>query len=176
MQRIIVIGIPGAGKSTFARKLGERLDLPVHHLDRYFWNPGWKASPRDVFNERLQELLETDRWILDGNYRRTIPLRLEYADTAVLLDLPRRTAMTRVFKRIVTYRNGGRPDMAEECPERWFDRDFINYIWRYDRDVHPEVLEYLAAFESDGGSVIRLAGDQAPERWLNTLSTERVPG
>ncbi|TVR76188.1 MAG: hypothetical protein EA415_01605 [Sphaerobacteraceae bacterium] len=176
MRRIVVIGIPGAGKSTFARKLGDQLDLPVHHLDRYFWNPGWKASSREVFNERLQELLKTDRWIVDGNYRRTIPLRLEYADTAILLDVPRRTAMRRVFKRIVTYRDGGRPDMAENCPERWFDRDFISYIWRYHRDVHPEVLEYLAEFESTGRTVVRLNGDRAAESWLATISGDRSAG
>jgi adenylate kinase family enzyme len=167
MQRVVIIGIPGAGKSTFARELGKRLDLPVYHLDQYFWSPGWKASSREVFNQRLQQLLETDKWILDGNYRRTIPLRLSCADTAILLDLPRRIAMARVFKRIVTYRNGGRPDMAEDCPERWFDRDFIRYIWRYHRDVHPEVLGYLREFESSGGRVIQLNGDRETAEWLS---------
>lgn len=169
MRRIVVIGIPGAGKSTFSRELGERLDLPVHHLDRYFWNPGWKACSHEVFNHRLQELLDADQWILDGNYRRTIPLRLSCADTAILLDLPRRIAMTRVLRRIVTYRNGGRPDMTEDCPERWFDRDFIRYIWRYHRDVHPEVLGYLDDFETSGGRVIQLNGDRETTEWLKRV-------
>ena len=172
MQRIVVLGIPGAGKSTFARSLGERLDLPVHHLDRYFWNPGWKASSREVFNENLTELLEQDRWILDGNYRRTIPYRLQYADTAIHLDLPRRVAMYRVFRRILAYRNGGRPDMADACPERWFDRDFLRYIWRFHRDVQPEVKGYLAEFELAGGTVIRLTGDRTVEQWLSDLETK----
>ncbi len=176
MQRIIVIGIPGAGKSTFARTLGEQLDLPVFHLDRYFWNPGWKASSREVFNEKLTQLLEQDRWILDGNYRRTIPLRLQYADTAVHLDLPRRTAMRRVFKRIVMYRDGGRPDMADDCPERWFDRDFLRYIWRFHRDVLPEMADYLREFGDQGGNVIRLNSDREAHRWLAAMRRETSGG
>lgn len=174
MQRIIITGIPGAGKSTFARSLGTQLDLPVFHLDRYFWNAGWKASSRETFNQKLTELLEQDRWILDGNYRRTIPYRLEYADTAIHLDLPRRLAMYRVFRRILTYRNGGRPDMADACPERWFDRDFLRYIWRFHRDVQPEVDEYLAGFELAGGKVVRLTGDRAINQWLASVRTITV--
>jgi adenylate kinase family enzyme len=168
MQRIVILGIPGAGKSTFARRLGEKLDLPVYHLDRYFWSPGWKASTQERFETTLRELLDREQWILDGNYRRTIPLRLARADTVIHLDVPRRTALRRVLKRIATYRDGGRPDMADGCPERWFDRDFLGYIWRYHRDIHPEVLDHVAEFEKRSkGTVVRLRGDRDIERWLH---------
>jgi adenylate kinase family enzyme len=174
VQRIVVLGIPGAGKSTFARQLGQKLTLPVHHLDRYFWHPGWKASSQEQFNEALRELLAGDAWILDGNYRRTIPLRLEYADTAILLDVPRRTALRRVMNRIITYRKGGRPDMAEGCPERFVDRDFLMYIWRYHRDVHPETLVYLQAYEREaGGNVVCLHGDRDVAAWLDGVNETR---
>jgi adenylate kinase family enzyme len=176
MQRVVVLGIPGAGKSTFSRQLGKRMDLPVYHLDQYFWSPGWKASSREVFNEKLQELLQRDCWILDGNYRRTIPFRLQYADTAIYMDIPRRTAMRRVFKRILTYRNGGRPDMAEDCPERWFDRDFLRYIWRFHRDVYPEVKVYLEEFERSGGNIVQLNNDREAERWLSRISDNSSGG
>jgi adenylate kinase family enzyme len=169
MKRVAVLGIPGAGKSTLSRRLGERLGLPVHHLDQYFWNPGWKASTREVFNDTVRRLLEQDEWILDGNYRQTIPLRLEFADTAVFLDPPRRVAFQRVFKRVLTYRNGGRPDMTEGCPERFLDGEFLRYIWRFHRDVHPEVTGYLQEFAERGGTVIRLTNDREAERWLESI-------
>lgn len=168
MRRIVVLGIPGAGKSTFARRLGQTLDLPVHHLDRYFWKPGWKASSQEQFEETLAMLLDGDAWILDGNYRRTVPLRLAQADTAILLDVPRHTALKRVMSRIITYRQGDRPDMAEGCPERLVDRDFLMYIWRFHRDVRSEVIRYLEPFESRGGRVIYLSGDGEAEAWLQS--------
>lgn len=169
MKRVVILGIPGAGKSTFARELGEKLDLPVYHLDRYFWRPGWKASSQDEFDQTLRELMTRDDWIMDGNYRRTIPLRLERADTAIHLDLPRRTALRRVVKRIATYRHGGRPDMAEGCPERWLDRDFLRYIWRYHQDVHPEVVGYLDEFAAAGGRVAHLRSSRDATAWLDEL-------
>lgn len=172
MKRVVILGIPGAGKSTFARKLAKKLDLPLIHLDRHFWSPGWKASSQEQFDETLRELVSGDAWIMDGNYRRTIPHRLERADTAVHLDVPRRTAMRRVLKRIITYRNGGRPDMAEGCHERWFDRDFLRHIWRYHQDIHPEVVRHLEVFEErPDNQVVRLNGVREMDAWLERIST-----
>jgi adenylate kinase family enzyme len=170
MQRVLILGIPGAGKSTLATRLGHVLDLPVHHLDRYFWNPGWKASAPDEWHEKIESLLTRDRWILDGNYRSSIPMRLEYADTVVYLDFPRRVALWRVMKRIVTYRNGTRPDMADGCPERWFDRQFLRYIWRYHQDVRPQTLALPDEFaRRPGRQVIHLHSQREIAEWLDNV-------
>jgi adenylate kinase family enzyme len=170
MQRIVVLGIPGAGKSTLARRIGESLEIPVHHLDRYYWNSGWKASAPDDWLATLEQLIAGDSWILDGNYRSTIPLRLERADTAVYLDVPRSVALGRVGKRIVTYRDGSRPDMADGCPERWFDTEFLRYIWRYHRDVQPQTMALLEEFATRPGTqVIRLGSNRSVETWLRGL-------
>jgi adenylate kinase family enzyme len=176
VKRIVVLGIPGAGKSTLARQLGETIGLPVYHLDRYFWNPGWVATPRDEFNARLQELLLGHQWVIDGNYSRTISTRLQRADTAIYLQLPRRRALWRVLKRAMMYRNGTRPDMADGCTERFPDAEFLRHIWRYERNVHPEVVRHLDRFEQGGGVVVRLRDSRETEQWLEHIIQEKRGG
>ena len=77
MKRVIVIGSPGAGKSTFARKLKDKTGLPLYYLDRIFHKPDRTTVNREEFDQKLQTILQTDRWIIDGNYQRTLPLRFE---------------------------------------------------------------------------------------------------
>ena len=90
MNRVMVIGCGGAGKSTLARKLGEKTGRPVVHLDQIWWAPGnWQHLEKPEFDERLLAELEKPRWIVDGNFNRTIELRLERCDTVIYLDYPR---------------------------------------------------------------------------------------
>lgn len=89
MQRIALIGSPGAGKATLARCLGQALGLPVYHLDALYWKPGWEPTPRAEWRELQLRLVAGDRWLIDGNYGGTMAIRLTAADTVICLDLPR---------------------------------------------------------------------------------------
>ena len=89
MERIVIIGCGGAGKSTLARQLGEKLDLPVVHLDGIFWLPGWVEMDRDEFDRRVREEMAKEIWIIDGNYNRTMPERIARCDTVIYLDFSR---------------------------------------------------------------------------------------
>jgi len=85
-QRILVDGMMGSGKSTFARSLGARTGLPVIHLDVHYWRPGWVRPSDDEWREQQRALLARDAWVIDGNYNETLPLRLERADTVIYLN------------------------------------------------------------------------------------------
>lgn len=150
MRRVLVLGSGGAGKSTFARALGERAGLPVVHLDRHWWRPGWVERSQQEFDADLEGLLACDAWVMDGNYGRTLAARLAVADTAVLLDVPRLTCLRRVLVRALRHRGRSRPDMTEGCPERvsW---EFVEWIWTYPARRRPEVLAMLEEFERRGG-------------------------
>jgi adenylate kinase family enzyme len=141
MERVAVVGSGGAGKSTFARELGARTGLPVVHLDRHFWKPGWVETPTDEWRAVQAELVAADRWILDGNYGGTLDLRLARADTVIALALSRYRCVTRAFRRSVA--NRGRPVNADGCPER-IDRDFLRWVWRYPKDSRPRLDAALA--------------------------------
>jgi adenylate kinase family enzyme len=87
-RRVIVTGTAGSGKSTFARALSAKTGLPVIHLDLHFWKPGWVAPSDAEWREKQRRVLAGDAWIVDGNYAETLAVRLERADTVVVLDLP----------------------------------------------------------------------------------------
>ena len=142
MRRVLVLGCPGAGKSTLARSLGEALSLPVVHLDKLWWKSGWVNRTEVEFDALLDAVLLGEEWVIDGNYLRTLPRRLERCDAVVLLDYPRRVCLLRALRRILTWRGRTRPDMAADCPER-LDGEFVRWIWEFHRTQRPQVLELL---------------------------------
>jgi adenylate kinase family enzyme len=167
MKKILVIGSGGAGKSTFARRLGAILKLKVIHLDSLYWSPGWVEMPKDEWRATVEELLKKDSWIMDGNYGGTLDTRLAACDTVIFLDISRLVCLSRVLKRRALYSRRSRPDMAEGCPEK-IDREFIKWIWDYPRKRRPAVLEKLKA-HSQTKSVIVLKSQAEIENFLKAV-------
>lgn len=87
-RRIVVTGLAGSGKSTLALALASETGLPVVHLDLEFWKPGWTEPSESEWREKQQSVLADDAWIAEGNYHETLDLRLEHAETVVVLDMP----------------------------------------------------------------------------------------
>mgnify|MGYP000084129500 CR=1 FL=1 len=165
MQRVLVIGSPGAGKSTLAHALARRTGLPLHHLDRMHWLPGWVERDRAEGLEAVRQVLAQDRWIIDGNYGSSLPLRLTRADTVVWLDYPTHLCLGRALKRWWAYRGRSRPDMTEGCDER-LDPEFLLYIARFRSEWRHRNAAALAGFD---GTLVRLANPAATDKWLAAL-------
>ena len=138
MKRVLVIGSCGAGKSTFSKRLHEITGLNLIHLDKFYHLPNWEEPPKEVWEAKVRELISGEEWIIDGNYGGSMDMRLERADSAIWLDLPRTVCTYRILKRVFQYRNKKRPDMAEGCFER-FDWEFIKYVWNFPRDKNPAI-------------------------------------
>lgn len=162
MQRVLIIGSPGAGKSTVSGALATRTGLPLHHLDRMHWLPGWIERDREEGRAELAGVLAQDSWIIDGNYGSSLPLRLERADTVVWLDYPTRVCVARVVKRWWRYRGCSRPDMTEGCPER-FNLEFLLYVLYFRSAWRGRNSAALGHFS---GTILRFGSSSHLARWL----------
>lgn len=170
MQRILIIGSGGAGKSTFARELGAILDLPVIHLDQLYWKPGWEKPEKAEWARIVDRETAKERWIMDGNFGGTLPQRIRRCDTIIMLDLPRWLCLWRVGRRLIKYRGRHRPDMVPGCHER-FNREFIRWIWNYPSKSRPAKLALLSATSPDQRVVI-LASTREVRRFLDETRRE----
>ena len=164
----MIIGCGGAGKSTLARQLGEKLNLPVVHLDKLFWHPGWVESTKEEIDQKIFRELHKECWIMDGNYMRTMPARLERCDTVIYLDFSRFACLMGIAKRILTTYGTVRPDMADGCPER-FDLEFLQWVWNFNKKHREKIYRLLN--EAEGVETIVLKNRRAVKKFLKQMET-----
>jgi len=143
MERILIIGSGGAGKSTLACQLGEMLSLPVIHLDRLYWYGNWQHRTALEFDPLLGQALDGERWIIDGNYIRTLPTRLAYCDTVLFLDYPTIVCLWGAIWRSIRWHGKCRPDMGGTCHER-LDPSFMRWVLTFRRHTRGRILEELS--------------------------------
>lgn len=159
-ERILVIGSPGSGKSTFSRKLQKLTGLHLYYLDMIWHRPDRTTVSRDEFDEKLSRILEQDEWIIDGNYQRTLPLRLQRCTRVFLFDLPVQQCLEGVKARI----NQKREDMP--WIETEFDPEFMQYIKDFQKDQLPGIYELLETYKGSRQITIFHSRKQADE-WIS---------
>jgi len=147
-ERILVIGSPGSGKSTFAKALADKTGLPVFHLDQHYWHAVWVESEKDEWAARVRTMVEQPRWIIDGNYSASLDARLARADQVILLDLSPLRCTWRIITRVLGSHGKVRADMAEGCAER-FDLDFLWYVLSFRLRALPRVLDKLEDYKGE---------------------------
>ena len=156
MKKIIIIGCPGSGKSTFSRVLHHKTGIPLYHLDMMYWNEDKTTVEKSVFLERLSAVLEKDVWIIDGNYGSTMELRMAACDTVIFLDYPLDVCLDGIKER------RGKPRSDMPWIETEEDEEFIEFIKSYNQQQKPKVLELLEKY-SDRNSIILGRREQADE-------------
>jgi adenylate kinase family enzyme len=142
LKRIIVIGCPGSGKSTFSKKLHQVTQIPVYHLDMLYWNSDKTTVTKTVFRERLNQVIHQDTWIIDGNYGSTMELRLQACDTVFFLDYPLKVCLDGVKSR----RGKERTDLPWVESDENIDEEFIKFIKEYNTVNRPVVIDLLKRY------------------------------
>ena len=148
MNRVIIIGPGGAGKSFFSKQLAGITNLPLYHLDNIFWKEDRTHISRDEFDKKLLEILEKDEWIIDGDYSRTYETRMQRADTILFLDYPLEVCLEGVESRI------GKPRPDIPWKEDVFDPEFKQWIIDWFKNTRPWVLHLINKYQDSKDIVI----------------------
>ncbi|WP_216893422.1 hypothetical protein [Nocardia alni] len=167
MDRIAILGCGGSGKTVVANQLAALLDLPLTHLDAVYYDQQWNPLPQDEFAALQRQLVAPQRWLLEGNYAGTLPIRLEAADTVIFLDLPGITCLAGILQRRLRYQGGQHTNGV-------YDRitwNFVKYIWGYRKSMRPKVQQLIAEHGAHV-QLITLSSRRQTNRFLKTLHAE----
>ncbi|MCR5737880.1 MAG: adenylate kinase [Eubacterium sp.] len=166
MNRIIVIGCPGSGKSTFSKALHGATGIPLFHLDMMYWKEDKTKVPRELFLRKLNDVLEQGLWIIDGNYESTMEMRIEKCDTVFFLDYPMEVCVEGIMSR----RGKERSDMPwVEKPDE-IDEEFLEWVKNYNVESRPKVLEILAKNEEK--EIIIFHSREEAEEYLENIKEQ----
>ncbi len=163
MKKVIVIGCPGSGKSVFSAALSQKTGLPLCHLDMLYWNPDRTTVSREVFDDRLNSVIESDQWIIDGNYGRTMEVRMMAADAVFFLDYPTEVCLEGIRER----RGKARPDLPWIEPADEADEEFTTFVREYREKSRPRVLELLKKYSDR--KIIVFHSRRESEEYLTSL-------
>ena len=163
MKKVIIIGCPGSGKSTFARELKKITGLPLYHLDMMYWKSDRTTVTKEVFLDRLRAAMDNQEWIIDGNYGASMEMRFEECDTVFFLDYPTEVCIEGIESR----RGQPRSDMPWVENDN-MDEDFIAFINNYNSQSRPKVLDLMKKYSSK--NAITFHSREESKEFLKSLS------
>lgn len=161
MKKVIVIGCPGSGKTTFAEKLNKCTNLPLYYLDAIWHKSDKTHISRESFDEKISEIFEMQEWIIDGNYNRTIEMRLQQCDTVFLFDLPAEVCLQGATERL----GKGRYDMP--WIEKELDPEFEGFIKDFAKTSLPEIYELIDKYKENRNIFVFKSREEADEYLKN---------
>lgn len=166
MKKVIIIGCPGAGKSTFARELNQITNLPLYYLDMIFHKPDKTTVSREEFDAKLEEIIKKDKWIIDGNYARTLQVRVEQCDTIIWLKYPVELCLAGIEAR------QGKERIDMPWIETEPDEEFIEYVKKFEKEQYSEIEEILS--QATGKEIHIFSSREMAEEYLHTLQRKET--
>lgn len=157
MKKVIIIGCPGSGKTTFAEKLQRATNLPLYYLDAIWHKPDRTHITREEYDKKLSEIFQTEEWIIDGNYSRTIEERIKNSDTIFLFDLPTRVCLQGATERL------GKERYDVPWIDTELDSNLKKQIEEFPDKVLPRINELLTKYKDDKQVVIFKTRAEADE-------------
>ena len=162
MKKIIIIGCPGSGKSTFAKELQKKFNIPLHHLDLIWNKPDKTTITRDEFDKELSKIFNTEKWIIDGNYQRTLEKRIKECDTIFLLDYSLDVCLSGATSRVGKKR--------EDMPwiEENLNEEFKQKILNFSKEKLPEIYKLIDKYR-ENKKIIVFKNREESSKYLENL-------
>lgn len=170
MQKVAIVGCGGSGKSHLARQLGAIVNAPVTHLDAVYFDDDWNTLPMEKFSTAQRDLVAEPRWVIDGNYNSTLPIRLEACDTVVLLDVSTVAALWGIFSRQIRH-GAGHKGNGVHNRITW---GVIKYVATYRRKMRPRVLAKINEHAAERAEVVLLTSRRHSRRWLRQHTVDHA--
>ncbi len=166
MQKILILGNCGTGKTTFAKQLSQHLNLPLLHLDYYYWKSNWKKPEKEKWRVKVHKLVKGNSWIIDGNYQSTFDIRVPVSDTIIFLDLPKYVSLFRIIKRYLKNHDQVRFDIGGGNLEK-LDWQFIKWVVSFSR---KRILKQLYSHMTNQ-RFVHLKSQGEIDQFLETIKT-----
>jgi len=167
MQKILIIGSNGAGKSTFSYRLAEKTGLPLTHIDQIYWRGNWEITPRAEFERTVEEIARGEKWIIEGNNMRSLHQRMRYADAVIWFDFPPAQCVWNVLQREIRYWGKVRPDMPATCISR-LEWSFLKLVWGFNRQHRSRIEQCIK--EASDIQVFHIRNYEEVERLLMEIA------
>ena len=165
MKKVVVLGCSGSGKSTFSLQLHNATGLPLYHLDKVWWKPDRTHITRDEFDKRLDDLVNRDSWILDGDYSRTYEKRIGACDTIIFLDYGEEVCMDGIVGRV------GKERGDIPWTENELDPELVELVKNYETENKPILLELFRKYPDR--DVITLHTRKEADNLINKIRTNK---
>jgi adenylate kinase family enzyme len=166
VDRIAILGCGGSGKTTVGRRLAAHLNVPLTHLDGLYYDSYWNTLPPEKFAALQEEIVAGPRWVIDGNFTASMPIRFARADTVIFLDIPPIVCLWGILQRRYKYRGG------QHAAQGVYDRitwNFIRYVMGFRRSMRPRVRAMISQHATHADVVI-LTSRRAARRYLETVA------
>ncbi|WP_053985072.1 P-loop NTPase family protein [Niameybacter massiliensis] len=169
-KHIIIVGSPGSGKSYLSKKIAEAIGYPLIHLDKEYWRPNWVKTPRNEWVEKQHKMVTGDKWIIDGNYDRTLEMRFEAADVIIDLNINHYLCMWSAIKRLGKQRS----DLPNDCIEK-VDKefiDFLKFIWKFPQTGRKNIQRLKTKYPDK--VYVELTSRKKVNQWIKEIQETGV--
>ena len=170
MSRIAILGNAGGGKSTLARKLGERHAIPHFEIDRLLWQEGWVPAPLETYVEQHERILSGENWVIDGlGHKNSIPMRVDRATEIILIDMPLWMHFWLAAERQIAWQSGKLDHTPGGLSAMPPTRDLFRTIWEIEQDWMPDIRRLCIEAQAAGKTLIRIGSVDELDTFMQKL-------